>query len=96
MCSACKTKFFLTIGIIPRLTLFRDFHMAFKIPYVYDDYVTRLCRQKAEVLQKHDNENVVNIGQGEVQHRKYKRLKLGGGQAYDRTAVLANTTRNRA
>jgi hypothetical protein len=24
-----------------------------------------------------------NIGQGEARHRKYKRLKLGGGQAYD-------------
>jgi hypothetical protein len=31
----------------------------------------------------HDNENVRNIGQGEARHRKYKRLKLGGGQAYD-------------
>jgi hypothetical protein len=27
-----------------------------------------------------------NIGQGEAQHRKYKRLKLGGGQAYDRSS----------
>jgi hypothetical protein len=29
------------------------------------------------------NPNVRNIGQGEAQHRKYKRLKLGGGQAYN-------------
>jgi hypothetical protein len=29
--------------------------------------------------------NVRNIGQGEARHRKYKRLKLGGGQAYDRS-----------
>jgi hypothetical protein len=28
-----------------------------------------------------------NIGKGEAQHRKYKRLKLGGGQAYDRSSV---------
>jgi hypothetical protein len=29
-------------------------------------------------------------GQGEAQHRKYMRLKLGGGQAYSRsTAVKA-------
>jgi hypothetical protein len=25
-------------------------------------------------------------GQGEARHRKYKRLKLGGGQAYDRSS----------
>jgi hypothetical protein len=24
------------------------------------------------------------MGQGEAQHRKYKRLKLGGGETYDR------------
>jgi hypothetical protein len=56
--------------------------MAFKIPYVYD-YITKLCRQQAEVIQNH-NENVRNIGQGEARHRKHKRLKLGGGHAYDR------------
>jgi hypothetical protein len=61
----------------------RDLRMTFKIPYVYD-YITKLCRQQAEVIQNHDNENVRNIGQGEARHRKYKRLKLGGGQAYDR------------
>jgi hypothetical protein len=33
------------------------------------------------------NENVRNIGQGEARHKKYKRLKLGGGQAYDRSSV---------
>jgi hypothetical protein len=43
-----------------------------------------LCRQQAEVIENHDNENVRNIGQGEARHRKHKRLKLGGGQAYDR------------
>jgi hypothetical protein len=58
-----------------------------------------LCRQQAEVIQNHDNENVRNIGQGEARHRKYKRLKLGGGQAYDRSSdytVVAEATRNRA
>jgi hypothetical protein len=42
-------------------------------------------RQQAEVIQNHENVNVRNIGQGEGRHRKYKRLKLGGGQAYDRS-----------
>jgi hypothetical protein len=41
---------------------------------------------KKEVIQNHDNENVRNIGQGKARHRKYKRLKLGGGQAYDRSS----------
>jgi hypothetical protein len=37
------------------------------------------------IKQNHVNPNVRSIGQGEAQHRKYKRLKLGGGQAYDRS-----------
>jgi hypothetical protein len=49
------------------------------------DYITKLCRQQAEVIQNRDNENCRNIGQGEAQHRKYKRLKLGDIQAYDRS-----------
>jgi hypothetical protein len=38
------------------------------------------------VLPNHGNEHVRNTGQGEARHRKYKRLKLGGGQAYDRSS----------
>jgi len=57
--------------------------VAFKIPCVYD-VITNLCRQQAEVTQNHKNVNVSNIGQVEAVHRKNKRLKLGGGQAYDR------------
>jgi hypothetical protein len=34
----------------------------------------------------HKNSNVRAIGQGEAWHRKYKRLKLGDGQAYDRSS----------
>jgi hypothetical protein len=30
-----------------------------------NDYMTKLCRQKAEVILNHDNENVRYIGQGE-------------------------------
>jgi hypothetical protein len=70
---------------VPRLYNYSPF-AAFNIPYVYD-YITKLCRQQAEVILNHDNENVRNIGQGEARHRKYKRLKLGGGQAYDRSSV---------
>jgi hypothetical protein len=69
---------------LPRHTLVRDLHMAFKIPYVYHNK-TKLYRQQTKVIQNHYNENVRNIGQGEARHRKYKGLKLGGGQAYDRS-----------
>jgi hypothetical protein len=49
--------------------------------------MTKLSRQQAEVIQNHKNENVRNIGQGEARHRKYyKKVKLGGGQAYDRSS----------
>jgi hypothetical protein len=56
-------------------------HVAFLITYVYD-YITKLCKKQAEVIQNDENENVRYIGQGEAQHRKYKRLKLGGGHLY--------------
>jgi hypothetical protein len=61
--------------------------MSFNIPYIYD-YITQLSRQQAEVIQNHENGNgnVRNIGKGEARHRKYKRLKLGGGQAYGRSS----------
>jgi hypothetical protein len=54
--------------------------MAFNLPYVYD-YITKLCRQQAEVIQYHENEHVCSTGEGEARHRKYTRLKLGSGQA---------------
>jgi hypothetical protein len=60
-------------------------HVDFKIPYVYD-YIIKLRRTHAEVILNHLNPIVCDIGQGEPTHRKYKRLKLGGGQAYDRSA----------
>jgi hypothetical protein len=57
-------------------------HVDFQIPYIYD-YVTKLHRMQAEVIQNHENENVHYIGQGEAQYRKYKRLKLGQGHLYN-------------
>jgi hypothetical protein len=49
------------------------------------DYITKLCRKQAEAIQNH--ENVPLIWQGEAQHRKHKRLKLGGGHLYDCSSV---------
>jgi hypothetical protein len=57
-------------------------HEAFQIPYVCD-YITKSCKQQAEVIQNHENENARCIGQGEARYGKYKRLKLGGGHVYD-------------
>jgi hypothetical protein len=72
-------------GNFPRRTPVRELHKAFSVPYVYD-YMTELSRQQAEVILNHENANVRNIGKGEARHRKYKRIKLGGGQAYDRSS----------
>jgi hypothetical protein len=57
--------------------------MAFSLTYLYD-YIIKLCRQQTEVIENHENEHAHGIEQGEARRRKYKRLKLGGGQAYDR------------
>jgi hypothetical protein len=75
------------------------FAIDFKLPYIYD-YITKLCKQQGEVIQNHENENVRNIGQGNPRHRKYKRLTLGGGQAYydssDLTAVVVGANNDKA
>jgi hypothetical protein len=73
-----------TTGEFPRCIPVRDLHTAFNLPYVYD-YITKLCRQQAEVIQNHENEHVRGIGKGEARYRKYE-VKLGGGQAYDRSS----------
>jgi hypothetical protein len=61
-------------------------HVAFQIPCVYD-YITKLCRKQAEVIQNHENGNIRYIGQGKAQYIKYKRLKLGGGSLYGCSSV---------
>jgi hypothetical protein len=43
--------------------------------------------QETEVILNHKYPNIRAIGQGEDMHRKYKRLKFGGGQAYDGSSV---------
>jgi hypothetical protein len=63
----------------------RILHVAFEILYLYD-FITTLCRQKAEVIQNYENANIRNIKRGEAIQRKYERLKLGGGQAYNRSS----------
>jgi hypothetical protein len=72
----------------PRCILVRDLHTAFNLPYVYD-YIIKSCSKQAEAIQNHENEHVRGIRQGEARRRKYKKLKLGGGQAYDRSSDWA-------
>jgi predicted nucleic acid-binding Zn ribbon protein len=59
--------------------------MAFHVSYIYE-YITKLCGQQAEVVQNYENANVRDTGKGEARHIKYKRPKIGDGQAYDRSS----------
>jgi hypothetical protein len=77
-----QNKVLCTIGNFPKRTSVRDMHKTFHMPYVYD-YIKKSRRQQAEVVQNHENAVVRYIGQGKTRHRKYKRLKLGGGHVYD-------------
>jgi hypothetical protein len=81
-----QNKVLRPIGNFPKRTSVRDMHTAFHMPYVYD-YKTKSCTQQAEVIQNHENENIIYIGQGEARHKKYKGLKLGGGHVYDCSSV---------
>jgi hypothetical protein len=64
-----QNKVLRTTGNFLKCTSVRDMHKAFHMPHVYD-YITKSCRQQAEVIQNHEHENVRYIGQGEAQHRK--------------------------
>jgi hypothetical protein len=60
-----QNKVHRTIGKFPRNTPIRNNHTSLQIPYVYD-YIAKLCRQQAQVIQHHENIHVRNIGQGEA------------------------------
>jgi hypothetical protein len=49
-----QNKVIRTIGNFPRCTPVRDFHTGFNLSYLYD-YITKLYRQQAEVIQSHEN-----------------------------------------
>jgi hypothetical protein len=54
-----------TTGKCSRCIPVCELHMAFRVPYIYD-YITKLCRQQAEVVQNHENANVGDIGKREA------------------------------
>jgi hypothetical protein len=62
----------------------RELCMTFQVPYIYD-YIKNLRRRQAEVIQNHENANVHDIEKGEASYKNII-LKLGGGQAYDRSS----------
>jgi hypothetical protein len=62
-----QNKVLLIIGNFPRHTPVRELHKAFNIPYIYN-YITKLCKQQAEVIRNHENANVHHSGQGEARH----------------------------
>jgi hypothetical protein len=66
-----QNKVLRVIGGLLRRTPTRYIHAEFQIPYVYD-FIIKICRKQAEVIQNHDNENFRRIGSGEAQHRKHK------------------------
>jgi hypothetical protein len=55
-----ENKVLRTTGNFPRHTLVRDLHVAFKLPHLYD-YITKLCRQQAEVIRNHENEKFATL-----------------------------------
>jgi hypothetical protein len=63
----------------------RELHVTVNISYVWN-YVAKLYTTTAKIILKHLNPNIRGFRQGEALHRKYKRLKLGGGKACDRSA----------
>jgi hypothetical protein len=83
-----QNKIIRIFGNFPKCTPFRNLPTAFNLPYVYD-YMTKLYRQQAEVIRNHETEDVRGIGEGDARNGKYKRLKLGGDQAYDHSSDYA-------
>jgi hypothetical protein len=80
-----QNKVLHTIGNFPRCTLVCDLYTSFNLLYVYD-YIRKLCRKQAEVVQNRENEHVHITRHGEARHSKYKRFKLGGGQGYNHSS----------
>jgi len=77
-----QNKVLRLIGGLSRRKLTHHMHVALQSPYIYD-FIPKICRKPAEVPQSHDNKIVRSIGNGEAQKRIYKRMKLGGDQAYN-------------
>jgi hypothetical protein len=62
-----QNKVFRTIGNFPRRTPVRDLHVDFRLPYIHD-YITKLCRQRALVIQNNENATLdkANLDTGSI------------------------------
>jgi hypothetical protein len=49
--------------------------MAFNLPFVYD-YITKLCRQHAEVIQNHENYHVSSTDKAKPDKENIRGLNL--------------------
>jgi hypothetical protein len=86
-----QNKILPSIGNFPRLTLIHDMDVTFSILFICD-CITKLCRQQAQVINSHENSMFTILAKVNPD-RKYRRPKLCGGHAYDRsdnnTAMVA-------
>jgi hypothetical protein len=74
------------LGVSTQLETLRGTHWSVNFirlsKFLVYDYITKLHMTQGEVVLNHLITNVHGTGQGETMHRKYKRTKLGSGQAY--------------
>jgi hypothetical protein len=62
-----QNKVLRTVVNCPKYTVIRFLHTPFNLSYVY--YYKKMCRQQAIVIQNHENENFLSIGQGEARQK---------------------------
>jgi hypothetical protein len=79
--AAPAKRSFRATGNFPRRTPVRNLHMAYKLLYIYDYAGNKQKSYKITKMQMFETLNKASPDTG-----KYKRLKLGGGQAYDRSS----------
>jgi hypothetical protein len=80
-----QNKVLRTIGKLPRRTPIRELNMAFKIPYVYD-YITKLCRQQAEVIKIMIMRMFIILGKAKPDIGSIRGLNKAAVKAYDRSS----------
>jgi hypothetical protein len=76
-----QNKILRIISKFPRNTPIRDIHKSIQISYAYN-YITKLCRHTTKSFTI-TRMYIIAILDRRAGYRKYKRLKLGGGQTCD-------------
>jgi len=67
------------VGNFPRRIPTRELHVAFNIPYIYD-FITRLCRQEADVIRNHENPYIRNTGTVKVHTESIRDVHLAAAR----------------